>query len=79
MLKKPTTRCLNSSSFQLYKQRLNGSSTTEGRGWTRMRPQGHSEEDYAPYGSQPKTPFILFAAPPALQTVEINLFSLTLI
>ncbi|PIC48201.1 hypothetical protein B9Z55_007269 [Caenorhabditis nigoni] len=47
-LKKPTTRCLHSSSFQLvqlYDDRLNGSAPKEGQGWMRMDHEDNSEED----------------------------------
>ncbi|CAO4373163.1 unnamed protein product [Caenorhabditis nigoni] len=42
-LKKPTTRCAHSTSFQLvqlYDDRLNGSAPKEGQGWRRMGPRG---------------------------------------
>ncbi|CAP34066.1 Protein CBG16417 [Caenorhabditis briggsae] len=42
-------------SAQVYEERLNGSSTTEGQGWIRMDHEDNSEEDKAPFGSQPIT------------------------
>ncbi|UMM13920.1 hypothetical protein L5515_001961 [Caenorhabditis briggsae] len=37
-------------SAQVYEERLNGSSTTEGQGWIRMDHEDNSEEDKAPFG-----------------------------
>ncbi|UMM28305.1 hypothetical protein L5515_011206 [Caenorhabditis briggsae] len=37
-------------SAQVYEERLNGSSTTEGQGWVRMDHEDNSEEDKAPFG-----------------------------
>ncbi|CAP26476.2 Protein CBG05863 [Caenorhabditis briggsae] len=42
-------------SAQVYEERLKGSSTTEGQGWVRMDHEDNSEEDKAPFGSQPIT------------------------
>ncbi|CAO4370874.1 unnamed protein product [Caenorhabditis nigoni] len=47
-LRKPTTRCLHSPSFQsvqLYEDRLDGSTSKEGQGWMRMDHEDNSEED----------------------------------
>ncbi|CAP31684.1 Protein CBG12753 [Caenorhabditis briggsae] len=46
-------------SAQVYEERLNGSSTTEGQGWIRMDHEDNSEEDKAPFGILNKTKIAL--------------------